>query len=164
MRKNQEKVFIAVLSSILIVICIFYYFLVYKKNQSFVYTDPKFGDSDILQPTKQNPSPTPPLIRAEVNTDTNNIQVSLNVLDKKYDTLATETSTVFEVMKKMEGEGVFDFKYTENQGLGAFVNEINGIKGKRGEYWLYYVNDKKATVGISNYVLQSGDIISWKQE
>lgn len=164
MRKNQKKVLILILSTVLIIICIFYYFFVYKKNQAFIYTDSKPIDSSILQLGKQNLSPTLSLVRVGENADTKTIQVSLSVLGKTYDTEVKENSTVFDVMKKMEGEGMFNFKFTENPGMGAFVTEINGAKGKPGEYWLYYVNDKKATVGISNYTLKNGDIINWKQE
>ena len=48
--------------------------------------------------------------------------------------------------------------------MGSFVTGINNNKGSPGKYWIYYVNDKKASVGVSNYILKEGDIINWKQE
>ena len=48
--------------------------------------------------------------------------------------------------------------------MGSFITEINGIKGLPGKYWIYYVNDKLASVGVSKYVLKEGDIINWKNE
>ena len=97
-----------------------------------------------------------------------NVKVSLEVLDKKYKTNIEENSTVFEVMKKIEEENtednLFNFKYIEYASLGSFITEINGIKGTPGKYWIYYINSKEASVGVSKYILKSGDIISWKQE
>ena len=97
-----------------------------------------------------------------------NVKVSLEVLNKKYETNIEENSTVFKVMKKIEEknteDNLFNFKYTEYASLGSFITEINGIKGTSGKYWIYYVNGKEASVGVSKYILKSGDIISWKQE
>jgi len=97
-----------------------------------------------------------------------NVKVSLEILDKKYETNIEENSTVFEVMKKIEKENtkdnLFNFEYTEYASLGSFITEINGIKGTPGKYWIYYVNNIEASVGVSKYILKSGDIISWKQE
>ena len=96
----------------------------------------------------------------------NNISVSFIVLDKKYELEINENSSVFEVMKKLqdEKENEFSFNYKEYPGMGAFVNEINGMKGKSGAYWIYYVNEKEASVGVSSYILKEGDSILWKQE
>jgi len=75
---------------------------------------------------------------------------------------------VFELMKKIKNENSkessFDFKYTEHTGLGIFINEINGKQGGRDGYWIYYVNGEEAGVGVSNYKIKNGDIISWKYE
>lgn len=100
--------------------------------------------------------------------DKNSIQVSLTVVDKKYETHIKENSSVFEAMENIKnestGNNIFDFKYTNNESLGNFVTEINGQYGTPGKYWIYYVNDKKASVGVSNYILKEGDIIKWSQE
>ena len=101
-------------------------------------------------------------------TDTNNINVSLTVDDKKYETSIKEGSTVFNAMEKIKNEStpdnIFDFKYTSNIGLGNFITEINGKYGTPGKYWIYYVNNEKASIGVSNYILKEGDIINWSQE
>jgi hypothetical protein len=51
-----------------------------------------------------------------------------------------------------------------DSGLGNFIDEINGIKGTKGRYWIYYINNKKASVGVSKYFVKNGDIIKWSQE
>lgn len=97
-----------------------------------------------------------------------NVKVSLNVLDKKYEVEMKEGSSVFEVMQKIQeesmGNNLFSFKYKEHTGLGIFINEINGKKGGEGGYWIYYVNGEEANVGVSNYKINNGDIISWEYE
>ncbi|MFA5773578.1 MAG: DUF4430 domain-containing protein [Candidatus Paceibacterota bacterium] len=97
-----------------------------------------------------------------------NVEVSLNVLDKKYEVEIREDSSVFEVMQKIQeesmGNNLFSFKYREHPGLGIFINEINGKKGGEGGYWIYYVNGEEANIGVSNYKINNGDIISWKYE
>ncbi|HEY5587934.1 MAG TPA: DUF4430 domain-containing protein [Candidatus Paceibacterota bacterium] len=96
------------------------------------------------------------------------IKISLNVLDKKYNTEIKEKSSLFEAMEKIKKESaegkIFDFKYKETPGLGNFITEINGEKGTPGRYWIYYVNGKLASVGVSNYILKEGDIINWNQD
>jgi hypothetical protein len=100
--------------------------------------------------------------------DTKKINVYLNVSDKKYQIEIEEGSSVFIAMKileeKKDQNNLFNFKYTENKGMGSFITEINGVKGKVGKYWIYYVNDKLASVGVSNFILKQGDIINWKNE
>ena len=95
----------------------------------------------------------------------NNIQVSLIVQDKKYETKIQKGRTVFDLMKRIKEENKeFDFKYEEHAGLGIFINEINGKIGGGGGYWIYYINGAEANVGISNYKINNGDKISWKYE
>ncbi len=96
------------------------------------------------------------------------IKVFLTVQDKKYETKINNDSSVFEVMDKIQRDSsppdIFDFKYEKYTGLGIFITEINEIKGGRGGYWIYYVNGVRANVGVSNYKIKNGDIISWKYE
>ena len=118
-------------------------------------------------PVKEKPiKENIPLISDAEISDSNNLKVSLEVLDKVYKTEINEGSSVFDAMKEMKDatESLFDFKYKETPGLGNFVTEINGMKGTPGKYWIYYVNNKKATIGASQYVLKEGDIIRWNQE
>jgi len=94
-----------------------------------------------------------------------NIKAFLLIQDEKYDGEVEEDSTVLDIMQKVKLENdKFDFKYTEHTGLGAFINEINGIRGGEGGYWIYYVNGIEANVGVSNYKIKNGDVISWKYE
>ncbi len=94
------------------------------------------------------------------------INISLEVLGGKYQTKIKEGLTVLDAMNVLqsEKENKFSFHTKDYSSLGSFVDEINGIKGTPGQYWLYYINNKKASLGVSKYVLKDGDNILWKQE
>ncbi|MCX6764707.1 MAG: DUF4430 domain-containing protein [Candidatus Nealsonbacteria bacterium] len=86
--------------------------------------------------------------------------------EKKYEISVPEKSTVYELMDLLKARGDFSFQGKDFSGLGFFVEEINGIKNNPSgkTYWIYYVNDKSAQVGISNYTLKPNDVINWKYE
>ncbi|MDD5145376.1 MAG: DUF4430 domain-containing protein [Candidatus Pacebacteria bacterium] len=90
----------------------------------------------------------------------------LYVGEKKYEISVPEKSTVYELMDLLSAKNEISFAGKNSLGLGFFVEEINGIKNNPGEntYWIYYINDKAAQVGISNYILKPNDAINWKYE
>lgn len=77
---------------------------------------------------------------------------------------ATEESSVYELMKEMRAKGEITFTEKNYAGLGKFIDSINGLEGNGTQTWIYYVNGKKAAVGVSNYQLKPGDVVSWKYE
>lgn len=121
-------------------------------------------ENEIVKPQIETIPQTKPL--SDVESIDNQIEVSLIVLDKKYELEVKDNSSVFDAMKELQikTNGGFSFKYNEYPSMGVFVYEINGMKEKSGSYWIYYVNEKEASVGVSNYVLKEGDSILWKQE
>ena len=78
--------------------------------------------------------------------------------------IATEESFVYELMKEMQAKGEIAFTEKNYAGLGKFIDSINGLGGNGTQTWIYYVNGKKAGVGVSNYQLKPGDVVSWKYE
>ena len=44
------------------------------------------------------------------------------------------------------------------------IEEINKVKNGGEKNWIYYVNGKKAEIGVSNYKIKEGDVVSWKYE
>jgi hypothetical protein len=100
--------------------------------------------------------------------DVERIKISLEVSGKSYKSEVKIGSSVFEAMEIIKREStetnLFDFKSKVTPGLGNFITEINGLKGSPGKYWIYYVNNEKATIGASKYILKEGDIIKWNQE
>ena len=113
-----------------------------------------------------NPS-QPSLVREGENASTGNIiNVNLEVLGKSYQAKVLEDSSVYDLMVSLRNNKInsFTFNYKEYSGLGIFIDEINGVKGGDSGYWIYYINNKEASVGVSNYILKEGDDILWKLE
>ncbi len=67
-------------------------------------------------------------------------------------------------MNKLRSEGKIKFTEKNYIGMGKFIETINDIKNNGEKNWIYYVNGKKAQVGVSNYKIKTGDIVSWKYE
>jgi len=99
---------------------------------------------------------------------TQNLSVSafLIVQDKSYELSILEGSSVYDVMVIARETTDFDFSGKKFSGLGFFVEEINGITGdtETEMYWTFYINDAKSNVGVSEYILNEGDVIEWKYE
>jgi len=70
--------------------------------------------------------------------------------------------TVYDFMSKLQSEGKINFTEKNYIGMGKFIETINGIKGTGNRNWIYYVNGKEAQIGVSNYKINPGDIVSWK--
>jgi len=94
------------------------------------------------------------------------IKVTLNAEDKTYTASIVKDGSVYDVMTALTLSSVnpFIFKAKEYPGMGYLIEEINDIKGANGKYWTLYVNGKYATVGVSQYKLNNGDVIDWKYE
>lgn len=51
----------------------------------------------------------------------------------------------------------------KNTSYGPFVETIDGVSGgTSGKYWMFYINNKEATVGAGAYKTKNGDTITWK--
>ncbi|MBU0612358.1 DUF4430 domain-containing protein [Patescibacteria group bacterium] len=89
---------------------------------------------------------------------------TLFVNEIKYEGKIQNETSVYEFMSQLREDGKINFKEKEYPGMGKFIEEINGLKNNGERNWIYYVNDKKAEVGVSNYKINKGDIVSWKYE
>ena len=76
----------------------------------------------------------------------------------------TDKMSVYDFMVDLQKEGKITFKDKNYPGMGEMIEEINGIKNNGNKNWIYYVNGKEATVGVSNYKINPRDIVSWKYE
>ena len=146
--KNKKYILIGIVS-ILILSGLFFIYKKEKRISLIVPFDKNYLDQKIG--SKKSPPES--------------IKVLLYIQDKKYEVEVNKVSRVFDVMEKLEKiDDSFSFKYKEYSSMGIFINEINGLKTGEGGNWLYYVNGKQAEVGVSNYKINNGDIISWKYE
>lgn len=100
---------------------------------------------------------------AELPNEIAKIRVTIEVTDYKADKEVTPGTTVYELLKELEMEGLH-LEIIKYPTLGYYIKEIGTLKEGGGEYIVYYINGKSAETGISNYRLQSGDKIEFKQE
>ena len=105
-------------------------------------------------PQKQNINP---VIESSSKTAT------LFVNDAKYESKISDQISIYNFMNQLQNEGKITFKEKYYSGMGEFIEEINGIKNG-DKNWIYYVNNRKAEIGISNYKIKTGDVVSWKYE
>lgn len=91
-------------------------------------------------------------------------QATLEINDEKYNSQIENQTSIENFMNKLRKEEKIDFKDKNYTGMGKFIEEINGVKNSGEKNWIYYVNGKKANIGISNYKINIGDIVSWKYE
>lgn len=71
---------------------------------------------------------------------------------------------LYNAMAELRARGQFSFAARPYEGLGYFVYEVGGIRERPqdGFYWTLFINGKKSPVGISSYVPQNGDSITWE--
>ena len=93
-------------------------------------------------------------------------EATLAVGEKTYVLSLPEGSSVYDLMVQAHTTSDFQFRGQEFPGLGFFIQEINGLEQspRLGKYWIYYINGKKAEVGISAYTVNNHDIILWNYE
>jgi hypothetical protein len=90
--------------------------------------------------------------------------VSKPVVELSYQDSIPNPVTVYDFMEQLQNEGKINFTEKNYAGMGKLIDGINGIKNNNSQSWIYYVNGKEAQVGVSNYKIKSGDVVSWKYE
>lgn len=119
-------------------------------------------DNETASETEEN-TETTELAEVEQNT----IPSSFIVEDISYSTQIPRESNVYDLMSKLRTDHGLVFTEKDFGGsLGIFITSINGIEngGSENKYWIFYVNDEKSKLGISNYILKPHDVIEWKYE
>lgn len=113
---------------------------------------------DINQNTNPVSTPSPVWTQVEkIN------QAFLEIDGKRLETTIAEKESIYNFMIKLKEEGKINFKYKTYSGMGKLIEEINGVKNE-DKSWIYYVNGEKAKIGVSNYKINPGDVVSWKYE
>lgn len=86
------------------------------------------------------------------------------VNDLEYTYTEEDKISVYDFMDQLRADGKINFTEKTYTGLGKFIVSINGIVANGEQNWIYYVNGKKAEIGVSNYKINPGDVVSWKYE
>lgn len=114
--------------------------------------------------TEEISSPTNTTAEKPENKTSQSAKTILEINEKRYEAEVAGKTNVYDFMAKLRNEGKIDFTEKNYTGIGKFINTIDGIKGGGEKNWIYYVNGIKAQVGVSNYEIKPGDIVSWKYE
>ena len=96
-----------------------------------------------------------------------NIKTAKTVLEingVRYEDEIVGEMSVYDFMSKLQSEGKITFKDKTYTGMGKLIEEINGLKSDGKKYWIYYVNGIEAQLGVLDYKIKPGDIVSWKME
>ena len=73
-----------------------------------------------------------------------------------------QKKTAFDVLAAAENYPCYNFEYKNYTGLGAFITSMCNVENNSSTYWMFYVNDQLANVGVSNYIVQPNDVIEMK--
>jgi len=92
------------------------------------------------------------------------VKTILEINNVRYEEEIADKISVYNFMSKLRSKGKIDFTEKNYISMGKFVTSISGIENNGEKNWIYYVNGVEAQVGVSNYKINPGDIISWKYE
>lgn len=137
-----------------------------QEQNSSVSTIPERANAET-----STPQPEPDLKSeqkiADAPSAVETIDVVLEIGGKQYPLHIVPGGSVYDLIVKAKAQQLIMFSARNYGGdLGQLVEEINGIKNsvREKKYWIYYINGKKAQIGISNYHPKAHDIISWNYE
>ncbi len=99
-----------------------------------------------------------------INKKTTPIGIFFEINGLKYENMISGPLSVYSFMENLQNNGKITFKDKTYSGMGKLIESINGVKNGGEKNWIYYVNGKKATIGVSNYQINNGDIVSWHYE
>lgn len=162
-KKKNIKIIIILISFLVLILVVFFVYKIFTDDNNQVLKSENFEitDSQVSINSKtEDELDTTKLV--EINKEEKDI--FLNVLGKEYSTYLNEGESVYDIMNRLKIEKGFSFGGYKYPGLGFFVESLSGFSHGDGKYWIYYVNNVEAQVGVSNYTLKKGDIISWRLE
>lgn len=168
MKKNKYiKIVLLVILALLFIVFIFQYLNTISstdiRNESIlVNTTPSV---DLKNSSDKSVKSPPNKIIDKVETVDEAVKVVISVKDKAYHVSLKDGSSIYDAMVKLSKENN-DFVFTSKDysGMGMFIDSINGTPNSFEKNWIYYVNDKKASIGVSKNLLKNGDIVRWNQE
>jgi|SRR3989344_1844352 len=109
-------------------------------------------------------SPTEAPVRsvAPAQSETGYLSAIIRVGDSATAIAWQDGATLYEALDRARREGRIDFGAREYSGLGYFIESIGSLSEGNGKFLTYFINGKRASVGVSSYLLKHGDVIEWK--
>jgi hypothetical protein len=124
----------------------------------------KIDEKQNISSVEKLPPPSLPLIKGEEKGGGQSIETVLEINGVKYEDEIAGKTSIYDFMSKLQAEGKIKFTEKNYVGMGEFIVSINGVANNQKQSWIYYVNGKEASIGISNYKINGGDVVSWKYE
>lgn len=174
--KNQKKLYIIIFIAIFCIVFIFAEFSkifiknIEEKSLPIITTPIPLLDKEGVQTiTSKTKTENPPLLDEEGARGGNSVSLetesaTLSAGDVKINIPFAPDTIFYDALVQAKTAGTINFSGKNYPGLGFFVTEIGTLRAGGGKSLLYYINGKHASVGVSSYTLQDGDIIEWKLE
>lgn len=128
-------------------------------------------ESDVSVETYHGTSPSQEINRPDIRTTAEQTEPTVVTIGGPGASIRCEIDmtgpkTAHQVMQQAAEQCQFAYQTKRYASLGVFVDSIAGVTSDKsaGRYWIYYVNDVKAKVGVSSYQVQPGDVVSWRYE
>ena len=96
------------------------------------------------------------------------LKVVFSAINKSYPSPVTfnlpfnQSQTAFDILLKAPTNQCYNIEYETNPIYGKYVTSICGVKNNKTSSWVFYVNDKKASVGVSFYRIKPNDVIEFR--
>ena len=114
-----------------------------------------------------------------MNKDTKNVYIRFNsvtlkvtfdAIDKEnpdpvyMDYPSNENKTAFDILRAAQSHPCFNFNHAVNPTYGAYITSICGVSQNTTAhyYWIFYVNDKEVSLGVSTYLIKPNDTIEMR--
>jgi hypothetical protein len=139
----------------------------YRTPTNQAILKPVAHTSSIISIIQESTTTQATSIQSIPNTETpTGITATLKLPNTSYRLSLPKDASVYDLLQGARDQKGFLFTSKSYPALGVLIDSINGIKGgdQPGHYWIYYVNGKKAVIGISNYKLNSNDTVEWKYQ
>lgn len=164
MQKFILKNKITILLSLIVIIIFTIFFITYiedNNNQEKISTI-AIPINEIKETKKITTDKTETTSKPLLLNNTQNITIIAG--EEKIKLSATADTLLYNALIQAKNDGIFKFSGKNYPGLGFFVTEIGTLQAGDGKNLFYYINGKKATVGVSSYLLKDNDVIEWKLE
>lgn len=103
----------------------------------------------------------------EEKSEKNEVSLSIDFGNEQSKTFILEfeeEKTVYDLLEELEKQNKIELG-TKEYDLGILIEAIDGIKnGQDNKYWLYYLNEQMAPVGVSEQKVSNGDKIEFRFE
>jgi hypothetical protein len=150
------------ISIVLLALAVFGLFVTYEEKSP--PPQASIAETPAASPTEQLVQHLMLNTQENQNTVAENLTVpfTLTISGEKYTSNVRPQTSLYDAMQALSQQGTISFSATYYDGIGYFIDEIDGIQNGNGKYWFFYVNGESSTVGVSSYIIRPHDNIEWR--